>query len=175
VDTKPESERVLPVFTGSQIHGVAFTPEGRYLATANPDGTVYVLKLAEPGEVFTFTGAERKAAQWALEVGGAVALECEGKTLMPAAVKDLPTVSFQLTQVTVEGCDQVTDAGLKHMAWLSGLKVLNLQGTKVTDAGLKYLAALNGLETLNLGKTEVSPQGVAQLQKALPKCKVQTD
>ena len=28
------------------------TPEGRYLATANLDGTVYILKLAEPGEVF---------------------------------------------------------------------------------------------------------------------------
>jgi WD40 repeat protein len=34
------------------LHAVAFTPEGRYLATANPDGTVYVLRLAEPGEVF---------------------------------------------------------------------------------------------------------------------------
>ena len=28
------------------LHGLAFTSEGRYLATANPDGTVYVLKLA---------------------------------------------------------------------------------------------------------------------------------
>ena len=27
------------------------TPEGRYLATANPDGTVYVLRLARQGEV----------------------------------------------------------------------------------------------------------------------------
>jgi WD40 repeat protein len=33
-------------------HGIAFTPEGRYLATANADGTVYILRLAEPGEVF---------------------------------------------------------------------------------------------------------------------------
>jgi hypothetical protein len=32
--------------------GVALTPEGRYLATANPDGTVYVLRLAKQGEVF---------------------------------------------------------------------------------------------------------------------------
>src|SRR5262249_54533631 len=30
----------------------ALTPEGRYLATANPDGTVYVLRLAKQGEVF---------------------------------------------------------------------------------------------------------------------------
>jgi hypothetical protein len=33
------------------MHHIAFTPEGRYVATANPDGTVYILKLAEPGEV----------------------------------------------------------------------------------------------------------------------------
>ena len=57
----------------------------------------------------------------------------------------------------------------------SQLKVLSLQGTKVTDAGLKHLTALTGLETLNLGKTQVTPGGVAQLQKALPKCKVRTD
>jgi hypothetical protein len=29
------------------LHAVAFTPEGHYLATANPDGTVYILRLAE--------------------------------------------------------------------------------------------------------------------------------
>lgn len=175
VDTKPESERALSLFKGSPIHGVAFTAEGRYLATGNHDGTVYVLKLAEPGEVFSIAGAETKAAQWVLEVGGSVALECEGKALMPGAVKDLPTVPFQLTQVSVEGCNQVTDAGLKHLAGLSGLKELNLQGTKVTDAGLKHLTALTSLETLSLGKTQVTPGGVAQLQKALPQCKVRTD
>jgi hypothetical protein len=34
------------------MHGIALTPEGRYLATANPDGTVHVLRLARRGEVF---------------------------------------------------------------------------------------------------------------------------
>jgi WD40 repeat protein/serine/threonine protein kinase len=34
------------------LQGVAFSPEGRYLATANPDGTIYVLRLADPGVVF---------------------------------------------------------------------------------------------------------------------------
>jgi hypothetical protein len=123
----------------------------------------------------SIAGAERKAAQWALEVGGAVALECEGKTLMPGAVKDLPTVPFQLTQVSVEGCDQVSDASLKHLTRLSGLKILSLRGTRITDGALKYLAGLNGLEKLNLARTQVTPGGVAQLQKALPQCKVRTD
>jgi WD40 repeat protein len=34
------------------LHAVAFTPEGRHLATANPDGTVYVLRLAERGTTY---------------------------------------------------------------------------------------------------------------------------
>ena len=53
-----------------------------------------------------------------LEVGGVVAAGVRGKSQMFSAVKDLPTVPFQLTQVTLEGCGQVTDAGLKHLAWL---------------------------------------------------------
>jgi WD40 repeat protein/serine/threonine protein kinase len=51
MNAKPESERRLPLFKGSLVHHIAFTPEGRYLATANSDGTVYLLRLAEPGVV----------------------------------------------------------------------------------------------------------------------------
>jgi hypothetical protein len=29
------------------LHGLAMTPDGRHVATANPDGTVSVLRLAE--------------------------------------------------------------------------------------------------------------------------------
>jgi WD40 repeat protein/serine/threonine protein kinase len=42
------------------LAGVALTPEGRYLATANPDGTVYVLRLARPGEVFQVAAEPEK-------------------------------------------------------------------------------------------------------------------
>ena len=34
------------------LHGIALSPEGRHLAVCNPNGTVYVLRLAKPGEVF---------------------------------------------------------------------------------------------------------------------------
>ena len=35
------------------VHGVALTPEGRYLITANPDGTVYVIRLGpDRGQAF---------------------------------------------------------------------------------------------------------------------------
>jgi WD40 repeat protein/serine/threonine protein kinase len=50
----PPRCKVLRLFpSGTRwLASVALTPEGRYLATANPDGTVYVLRLAKPGEVF---------------------------------------------------------------------------------------------------------------------------
>jgi WD40 repeat protein len=34
------------------VHGIALSPEGRHLAVCNPNGTVHVLRLAQPGEVF---------------------------------------------------------------------------------------------------------------------------
>jgi WD40 repeat protein len=34
------------------LHGVALSPEGRHIAICNPNGTVYILRLAPPGEVF---------------------------------------------------------------------------------------------------------------------------
>jgi WD40 repeat protein len=41
--------RVLP--PGKRyLHGIALSPEGRHLATANPDGSIYILRLARPGE-----------------------------------------------------------------------------------------------------------------------------
>jgi WD40 repeat protein len=51
---RPDAElRRRSIKVGLQhLHGVAFSPEGRYLVTANSDGTVYVLRLAKQGEVF---------------------------------------------------------------------------------------------------------------------------
>jgi WD40 repeat protein/serine/threonine protein kinase len=34
------------------LHSIALSPEGRHLSVANPDGTVYLLRLAKPGEVY---------------------------------------------------------------------------------------------------------------------------
>jgi WD40 repeat protein len=50
---RPRS-RVLPVIRPNVpwLHGIALSPEGRYLAVCNPNGTVYILRLAKRGEVF---------------------------------------------------------------------------------------------------------------------------
>lgn len=71
------------------------------------------------------------------------------------------------------GSSKVTDAGLKELDGLKNLTVLSLGETKVTDVGLKELAAHKELTSLNLFRTKVTDVGVTDLQKALPKCKIE--
>jgi WD40 repeat protein len=46
--------RALPVIQPgvNWLHSIALSPEGRHLAVTNPNGTVYVLRLAKRGQVF---------------------------------------------------------------------------------------------------------------------------
>ena len=67
---------------------------------------------------------------------------------------------------------QVTDAGLKELKDLNQLTSLDLHQTQVTDAGLKELKDLKQLTSLNVYETQVTANGVADLQKALPGCKI---
>jgi uncharacterized protein (TIGR03067 family) len=67
---------------------------------------------------------------------------------------------------------QITDAGLVHLKGLTGLQTLYLRSTKITDAGLVHLKGLTGLQTLYLRSLKVTDTGVADLQKALPNCKI---
>ena len=43
---------------------------------------------------------------------------------------------------------------------------------RITDRGIKELAALKELKTLSLSRTGVTNKGVAELQKAIPKCRI---
>lgn len=106
-----------------------------------------------------------------------------------AGMKDLRRLFVGFSQVTDAGLKElrglaelqtlylgytrVTDAGLKDLSAMTNLQTLALDGTKVTDAGLKLLLPLEKLQTLYLGKTRVTDAGAAQLQKALPKLKIQ--
>ncbi len=86
------------------------------------------------------------------------ALEC---------LEDLP--QLQILDLTDS---QVTDAGLEHVKKLVHLERLFLDGTGVTDAGLEHLKGLTELRVLQLYATQVTDAGVANLQKALPNCKI---
>jgi len=52
------------------------------------------------------------------------------------------------------------------------LRMLFLAGIKINDTDLKEVAKLKQLSFLNLEYTKVTKAGVAQLQKALPKCEI---
>jgi WD40 repeat protein len=59
-DGKPEREQVIQLYPPGThwLHGMSMSPEGRHLATANPDGTITILRLARPGEVFEVKTSE---------------------------------------------------------------------------------------------------------------------
>ena len=65
----------------------------------------------------------------------------------------------------------LSDAELVHLKGLTSLKSLVL-GSDITDAGLVHLKGLTKLQKLFLSSTKVTDAGVAELQKALPNCKI---
>jgi hypothetical protein len=70
----------------------------------------------------------------------------------------------------------VSDTGLLQLKPLINLTELDLGGTLVSDAGLKHLKGLTNLLILGLDGAKVSnAASVADLQKALPMCKITWD
>ena len=91
----------------------------------------------------------------------------------------------------------LSDAGIAHLAKLTGLKTLALDKTAVTDnglavvkhfpaleelsllqcqvltdAGLAHIGRLTRLEWLELANTPVTDAGINELQKSLPNCHI---
>jgi len=60
---------------------------------------------------------------------------------------------------------RVTDAGLAHVAQLTGLHELHLDNTPVTDAGVAQLAPLTDLRILDLKGTRVTDAGLAIVRR----------
>jgi len=67
----------------------------------------------------------------------------------------------------------LTDAGLVHVARLDGLERLNLTYSAVTDAGLEHLVGLRNLKWLGVVHTRVTAEGAERLQEALPEVLIQ--
>ncbi len=61
---------------------------------------------------------------------------------------------------------------MHHTKALTKLEELDLGTTGIGDAGLEHLRGLTQLEQLDLSYTQVTDAGVAELQKALPNCKI---
>jgi Leucine Rich repeat len=68
---------------------------------------------------------------------------------------------------------RVSDAGLVHLKEIPALAAVMLSRTGVTDAGLAHLKALPGLKAVELPKSGVTDIGVADLQRSMPKLRVE--
>jgi hypothetical protein len=68
-----------------------------------------------------------------------------------AHLRSLRAVQF----IALYGCSRITDTGLKHLSCLTALRSLGLAGCwRITDAGLRHLSSLTALEELDLNQCE---------------------
>lgn len=68
----------------------------------------------------------------------------------------------------------MTDADLRGVGRLTGLKSLTLAGPEITDVGLEALNGLKRLEFLALEETSTTARGRSLLLGALPRCRLFT-
>lgn len=99
-----------------------------------------------------------------------LAVDDKGLAHLPA-VKNLEWLNVRYSEGF--GGVIITNAGIKSIGKVTGLKSLNLTGAKrITDACLGDLDRLSQLKTLNLSGAGISPAGIDLLRKALPDCRV---
>ncbi len=108
----------------------------------------------------------RRAAEWALSIGGNVHLEAGGQLHFVQAANDLPPGRFSVQAIGFP--KTVTDDDLARLAPLTTITRLYLHHPKITGAGLVHLRPLTNLEFLNLNTSAVRGADLARL-KDLPK------
>ena len=134
----------------------------------------------------------RETVNAILEVGGHVGYEYDvlgvdlGEPVYAMGMWDWGDAELEklkgltsLTQLDVDGCRGVTDAGMEHLQGLNNLEWLNISHTQVTEAGLKHLKGMTNLETLFIcclyqadRREKVSDEDITELQEALPNCRI---
>lgn len=98
-------------------------------------------------------------------------LDLDGTQITDAGIRSLAGLP-KLRELDIADT-KVTDSGLECFKKFPQLRALKLDGTRITDAGLKHLMGLPRLESLNLGETDVTSEGIAELQLALPACRIE--
>lgn len=69
--------------------------------------------------------------------------------------------------------EPITDESLPSLWSVDRVPMLDLSHTLITDASVHFLGSLSQLVSLNVGNTGITDDGFAELQAALPRCKVQ--
>ena len=97
-------------------------------------------------------------------------LDLNDTKVTDAGLKEMAKLQ-KLTSLDLWGTE-ITVGGLMELSRCEQLRMLFLAGIKINDTDLKEVAKLKQLSFLNLEYTKVTKAGVAQLQKALPKCEI---
>lgn len=137
-------------------------------------------KKGLPERLFRLTGCNLAFTK-ATDEGLVNFKECKSLTLLDLSgthVGDAGLANFKdcnkFTTLVLSGT-QVTDAGLTHFKDCARLTRLSLANTQVSNERLQQIKQFTELKELDLMKTKVTPKGVADLAKALPKCKIVWD
>ena len=69
----------------------------------------------------------------------------------------------------------VTGAGLAHLRNLTLLRYLGLRRCPVTDDAISHITALPSLRNLDVSDTEITPSGLKTLKEALPECRISSN
>ena len=183
-------------------------PAAAPVVTAAPTGAIQK-KLPKKAEVVAAATARRKAksldrraAEWAIELGGTVGEKDSEATL--DSLTALPATDFKIARLAVVNKPAaVTDDGVPLIWGLAELVDLNLGGSAqqvseerlvATIVALPKLRSLNinrsalsdgglaklpgrakALRSLNVRRTKVTAAGINAFQAAMPQCRVQWD
>ncbi|MHC4401889.1 MAG: choice-of-anchor C family protein, partial [Planctomycetota bacterium] len=157
---------------------VAEVKPGRYTVRTTDKGTV--LYDSASGQTWMLVPYKEKAAWLPVEHAGPIdrlrelgarvsvkdgivrEVDLTDSTITDADMEIFSSLS-SLEHLILNGCPQLTDAGLVHLEGLAKLKGLGLERANVTDAGLSNLSTLIELDYLSLNGTRVGDAGLKHL------------
>jgi Leucine-rich repeat (LRR) protein len=108
--------------------------------------------------------ADRRAAEWALSIGGVV--DHYGGTQL-RKLEDLPQRPFEIASISLRE-RRIKDDDLQRLQGLTKVAYLDLHACGIGNVGLTHLESLSSLTSLELSGTNVSAAALESLQK-LPK------
>lgn len=112
---------------------------------------------------------DRRAAEWALSVGGSIGIELpDGSSTDIQKLDELPAGQFVVKNVRVYNSPKVTDDGLMNLRGCSELAAFYAFDTGITDQGLANLTdagrqPLRNLASLFIARTGVTETGLRYL------------
>lgn len=87
-----------------------------------------------------------------------------------AGLKELAALK-NLQRLNLSHCE-IGDLGLEHLKLLANLEWLIVYNTGITDKGISHLKEMKKLRRLGVTSWKLSEKACAELQKALPECKI---